>query len=110
DVRIDWGYLYLAAPQSAQTGTTITTGAAARAAFTKSGSLTTTLDTNKPRATSDKPIALAVVQNLGKVSTTPVSNHVVIGYDDIYSVEFFGTKLPAWWRRDGKATAESMLT
>ncbi|PSR53853.1 glutaminase [Adhaeribacter arboris] len=110
DVRIDWGYLYVAVPQSAQTGTTITNGSAARAAFSKSGSLTTTLDTNMPRAASDKPIALAVVQNLGKVSTTPVSNHVMVGYDDIYSVEFFGTKLPAWWRRDGKATAESMLT
>ncbi|QNF34147.1 DUF4965 domain-containing protein [Adhaeribacter swui] len=109
DVRIDWGYLYVAAPQSAQTGTTITTGAAARAAFTKTGALTTTLDTNLPRAASDKTVALVVVQNLGKVGATPVSNHVTLGYDDIYSVEFFGKKLPAWWRRDGNATAETML-
>ena len=33
----------------------------------------------------------------------------ILAYDDIYSVEYFGQKLRAWWRRDEAATAEAML-
>ena len=33
----------------------------------------------------------------------------LIGYDDEYSVEYFGKRLRAWWRRHGDASPERML-
>jgi hypothetical protein len=33
----------------------------------------------------------------------------MIGYDDEYAIEFFGKKLRAWWRRDGKLDGMGVL-
>ncbi len=109
DVRIDWGYLYVAAPQSGSFATGIFENTLARNSFRKSGILPKTAAANIPRPSNEKPVALAVVQNLGNVGAKPVTGHVTVGYDDIYAVEYFGQKLPAWWRRQAGASAEKML-
>jgi hypothetical protein len=71
DVRIDWGYFYLAARQTE----TVNMGSG--------GDLMT------------------FSEDLGKVSS-PASGFMMIGYDDLYSIQYFGDNRPAYWKHDGK--------
>ena len=108
DVRIDWGYLYVATPLR-QARTAILADAVARRAFGNGHDLPTADDAAIPRAANDRWPVLSAVFDLGMVSTTPVRGHLLVGYDDLESVEYFQQKLRAWWRRDAKMTAEQML-
>ncbi|MGL4241899.1 MAG: glutaminase domain-containing protein, partial [Beijerinckiaceae bacterium] len=37
------------------------------------------------------------------------SETILVGYDDEYSIEFFGKKLRPWWRRDGKLDGPGVM-
>ena len=108
NVRIDWGYFYVAAPTKTAR-TLIASDAVARGEFVEADVPPETDDTQMPRAANDRWPVLAAAFELGQVAAKPVRRHVIIGYDDIYSVEYFGQKLRAWWRRAEGATAEAML-
>ncbi|MDE3165170.1 MAG: DUF4965 domain-containing protein, partial [Acidobacteriota bacterium] len=94
DVRIDWGYLYLAADRAE--GLTTFTGnrALARAAFDSTGRLPDSDDL------APRPV-LAAALALGRVASAPVSRYLMLAYDDIWSIEYFNRKERAWWRRNG---------
>jgi len=109
NVRIDWGYVYVTAPQAAGTTTVMATATKAQEAFAQTGTLPKTDDPDQAGDTGAQPTVLAVNYALGKVGNVPVSRHVTVAYDDIHSVEYFGTPLRAWWRRDASATPEKML-
>ena len=98
DLRIDWGYLYLAADRTE--GTTSATGGrdAARAAFQASGWLSNSDDFSDAAGTRE---ALALTLDLGKVSAAPVGRYLMLAYDDLYSIEYFQRRERAWWRRKG---------
>jgi hypothetical protein len=109
DLRIDWGYLYLAADKP--DGATLAIGARqqSRAAFTGTGHLPDTDELPDMFGSSrgQTPV-LAVSMDLGKVSNRPVSRYLMIAYDDLYSIEYFERRERAWWRRNG-ATAADLL-
>jgi Glutaminase A six helical-hairpin domain/Domain of unknown function (DUF5127)/Domain of unknown function (DUF4964) len=107
DHRIDWGYAYAAAP-GAQTRSTIGADQALVAQFVGHGDLPATDDTRMPRAVNDDQPVLAFVFNLGAVGAKRVSRHLIVAYDEIYSIKYFGRKLRPYWRRNG-ATAGTML-
>lgn len=68
DLRIDWGYVYVAAPSEPGLIQTIGSG------FMHTGFPTI------------------------KIGEDPVEKLVLLGYDDRYSVKFFHKKLMPWWR------------
>jgi hypothetical protein len=107
NVRIDWGYFYVAAPRGAA-ACAIAADKTARGGFAAGRPLPTADDARMPRAARDEWPVLAVEFDLGSVEATAASRHLIVAYDDLYSVEYFGQKLRAWWRRDG-AAAETML-
>lgn len=109
NLRIDWGYLYLAASDP-HTTLAIDTLAANRAAFAATGALPTSdrTETNQPAANRNAA-GLAAAISLGAVSTAPVSRHLLIAYDDIWSLTYLECRVRAWWRRNG-ATAADLLT
>jgi hypothetical protein len=110
NLRIDWGHLYVAVPASERISTVIAGQEKARLGFAKSGRLPPADDTRMPRAANDDWPVTACTFDLGKVGETPVSRHLLLAYDDIYSIEYLGTKLRPYWRRNGMDAPKLLQT
>lgn len=52
---------------------------------------------------------LAYSDNLGMVGEEICSGHLVLGYDDIYSIQYFGDNRMAYWKHNGSVTIEQAL-
>jgi hypothetical protein len=101
NLRIDWGFLYVAVPANENVSTVIASHEKSRQGFAKDGRLPDTDDSRMPRAANDAFPVTACAFDLGKVGESPVSRHVLLAYDDIYSIEYLGSKLRPYWRRNG---------
>lgn len=101
NVTIDWGYFYLAAEKDNKTYCGIGNPAVLRSSFIK-GEKTS-------YAVSDKrgDNCMSIVQDLGSINN--YSGKIMIGYDDIYSVQYFEENLRPYWNRDGKQNFLSIL-
>ncbi len=110
DLRIDWGYLYLAADKVDGLTTAIGARQRIRGVFERSGALPSSDELPDPTpGRRGESSVLAVALDFGKVSATPISRYMMIAYDDLYSIELFNRKQRAWWRRNGEDAA-SLLT
>jgi hypothetical protein len=108
DIRIDWGYLYLAADRPEGVSDAALPRPEAWDNFVRSGRLPDSDDLERQRAARRPMMAVAETVNLGKVSAAPVSRFLMIAYDDLYSLEYFERRVRPWWRRNG-AGAAAML-
>jgi len=106
NLRIDWGYLYVAIPQQAAAQRALVSGPKAREAFATSGTLPTADDSRQPRPANDEQPVAAVVLDLGQVGSQPVAQHLIVAYDDVYAIEYFHTRLRPYWRRNGAEAAD----
>src|ERR1700722_12720408 len=106
DHRIDWGYVYAAAATS-QSQSAIGGDKELMAAFVADGTLPSS-DTQTPRAANDHQPVMAFAFNLGNVSKAQVTRQVIIAYDEIFAIKYFGRNLRPYWKRNG-ATAADML-
>ena len=108
NMRIDWGYVYTAA-----TGTpaaAIGADEACTGAFIKSGKLPISDESGTPRAVGDGQPVEAIVLDFGKVGSRAVSHWAMVAYDDVYSINYFGKRLRAYWRRNGAQAADLLLS
>lgn len=107
NLRIDWGWLYLAVPP--QPGAeTAASSEEARRKFAQDGTLPASDDLEMPRAVKHGLPLLAVRFDLGKIGSASVSRHLLLAYDDRYSIEYLDRRLLAYWRRNGMTTAEML--
>jgi hypothetical protein len=106
NLRIDWGYFYLAVPD--QPGVALATVSNAIQNFLASGTVGQTDDMDMPREPRNRAAHLAVAFHVQATPAGPVTRHVLLAYDDSYSIEYLGRKLRPYWRRDGQ-TAAAML-
>ena len=97
DLRIDWGYMYVAVPEKDRAVQYITP---AKYAFNSFLSGTYRPNTS---STEGRQLMLNTVLSLGKVDKDTVSKLIMLGYDDVYAVQYFGQNLAPWWK-DGKNT------
>jgi hypothetical protein len=92
DVRIDWGYSYLAV--SDEKGTQLSAS------------------TNEENASQQSLSATPAVYNLkmdyGKVAASPVTKTILLAYDDLYSIQYFNENLKAWWKKNFVSTEEML--
>ncbi len=47
--------------------------------------------------------------DLGKVNSEAKEQYFLLGYDDIYSIQYFKQNLKPWWNRNGDQTIEKQL-
>lgn len=94
NVRIDWGYFYLSGQKADNCSYLTGNPDVLRNSFVESGKLSST------ETSAQKQDHLATVQSLGKVNK-PVNGNIMIGYDDIYSIQYFGDNLRPYWNADG---------
>ncbi len=110
DLRIDWGYLYLAAPPTSGAAQAATDRRAAVHSFEQSGRVPDADELEADEGTEERRLVLAYSAGLGKVGAAPVSRHVVLAYDDMFSVEFLHRQLRPYWRRNGTGAGDMLLT
>ena len=90
DVRIDWGYLYLAAPTQKGLQSVLSAREDAQGMWARTGNLPTVDDTNQPRTPNDGAPVAALALDVGKVGAQPVKRTVMFAYDDEYSLNWMG--------------------
>jgi hypothetical protein len=105
DTRIDWGYAYTGA-RSDQSTSAIGGMKAVLASFTGTGKLPQGDDIRQPRPVSDDQPICAFAFDLGGVSAEPVTRQVMVAYDEIESILYFGKPLQPYWRRNGGGPAQ----
>jgi len=107
DLRIDWGYLYLAADKPEGVSEVSGFRQQARSAFVNTGRLPASdnfADAGSAPRNAAPVLAFGIA--FGSVSSRPVSRYLMIAYDDIYSIEYFERRERPWWRRKGADAAE----
>lgn len=102
DLRIDWGYMYVAVPTAAKATQYVSRASQAEGSFISKKENTT--------VTSGKNLVLNTTVDLGKVGSEAKEQHFLLGYDDIYSVQYFHQNLRPWWNRNGDQTIEKQLS
>ena len=106
DVRIDWGFLYAAAPESENGLAALSSARTAESAFETTGAVPAKDDLDVPRPAFQHAPVLAWSFNLGAVGAEGASRYLLLAYDDLYSVEYLYRRLRPWWRRNGAGAAE----
>lgn len=103
DVRIDWGYLYVAVPTKFN---------AAQFIGSQRESLKNFVAAKYPggaQVSNSKSLSLSSVIPFGSVSSAAVEKYLMLGYDDLKSVEYFGEKLSPVWRQSDSQQFEDQL-
>lgn len=96
DIRIDWGYFYLSGEKNNSTYN-VGDPYQMRNDFVKNGKLAGDVS-------SKDNASLAISQTLG--SGKSASGKVLIGYDDIYSIQYFEENLRPYWNKKGDKSIE----
>lgn len=100
DMRIDWGYVYVATPSGKDVKQSIT------------GHHTDNQSTKKRQdktTARGKSLSLNTEFALGKVGDTPVNRFLTIGYDEVFAIQYFNENLRPWWNKNGDKDFESQL-
>ncbi|WP_165043222.1 glutaminase domain-containing protein [Dysgonomonas sp. ZJ709] len=102
-VRIDWGYAYLASDKANGKSLSLGDYYSMKDEFANRGQLKPSLDPKDLSIDMSKSMTvLAYTENLGAVDKTGKAGYVMVGYDDIYSIEYFYKRRQAYWKHDGK--------
>lgn len=99
-IGIDWGYVYVATPKNTKAIQYITSFE-----NTKKNLLTSNKSTFQ---SSGKQLMLNTMFPKEKINSEK-EYLVLFGYDDIYSINYFGEQLRPWWNKDGKNTLPKEL-
>lgn len=97
NVRIDWGYYYLAT-EKGKYNVAVGCQKALRNAFANEGTVA-----------NSEGKTMAVNRTLGKVDNTATAGYIMVGYDDLYSIQYFGKNLRPYWNKDGKSSIEKQF-
>ncbi len=103
DLRIDWGYLHLMAPQGEGAQISIERRPAEIFAATGKASDSDVMD---GVVTSDRFAPhLAGSMQFGKVGGQSVARSLLVSYTDEYSIQYMKQNLRPYWQRNGKPVA-----
>jgi hypothetical protein len=108
DLRIEWGFFYMAVPKGNGDVRTFGTTTRRRALHLPKFDFPDG-DELEPATQTDRDVPIVgAIFDLGSVRTEPVRRTLVVAYDDVYSVEYFERRLRPYWRRNRRG-AEWLL-
>jgi hypothetical protein len=107
NLRIEWGYLYLAA-DAKQSTQAITFAETVRNHFSKNGSVPAVDESIVHHPVNAAWPTLAVAFDLGHVGSKAESRTLLVGYDDVFSIEYLNQKLRPYWRRNGASILDML--
>ncbi len=110
DRRIDWGYFYLCAGKSPEMTSASGNYKDIKEQFASTGKLVSEGTANQTYKMHQNMPVMAFADQLGQVGGKPASGYIMIGYDDLYSIQYFGENLMAWWKEGGKISMDDALT
>lgn len=96
DLRIDWGYMYVAALANKNVTQLVSPSDEPFQADAK--------DVSK-----GKRLTLSTTVDMGKVDVNVKQQIIMLAYDDLYSIQFFSTNLQPWWKQNPSNTIEQQL-
>jgi hypothetical protein len=99
DQRIDWGYLYLAAPEESTAGRAF--GAPNELGIAFAGNGLGYRKGESGEADRADGVGAGIELKTFTVGNDPVSKWGMIAYDDIYAIQYNRKNLRAFWRKDG---------
>lgn len=102
-ICIDWGYLYLPAINGE---VCLASDNEVKASFLKSGKLPASEQKVVCRKASHMP-ALAYLHDFG--STKQAASHALIGYDEVFDIQYMYKNYKAYWAHEGKVTIFDMF-
>lgn len=102
-ICIDWGYLYMPAINGE---VCLGSNVDIMGSFLANGTLPETAKEIVARKASAAPV-LAYTHNFGKVKQA--SSYAMIGYDEIYDIEYFYKRYKAYWAHDGEISIFDMF-
>ena len=104
DLRIDWGYVYVAVPNSDNLVEYVEDPEDGINGFVSGKKMLT------EKTAIGKSLMLNTAIDLGKVGSQPKEQMILLGYDDLYSIQYFGQNLKPWWKNDPSQTTEKQLS
>lgn len=109
DIRIDWGYAYLAIPATQKPVVLVGERRKLFATFIANGTLQSAETLSQPRKVNEGRVTMAGSWEVGAVGSKVVSTGALLAYDDLYSVKYFDSNLQAYWKKSGDSM-EQLLT
>ena len=109
NVRIDWGHFYLASEHSDDNAMAIGDFSTMKTSFIESGKIAAGQEKISALMTKAMPV-LAFSADLQDVTTSDKGGYVMLSYDDVESIQYFGQNLKAWWTNDGKIPFDNVLS
>ena len=100
DLRIDWGYMYIATAAAANIKQSVSENNASGNPF----------NTTSSNIITGKKLVLNTIVDMGKVGNKLKEQLLLMGYDDVYSIQYFKQNLRPWWNLNGIATMEQQLS
>lgn len=108
NVRIDWGYFYLAASQTSESNLQIGDYSNSKKEFAAQGKISSGVDEYVTNMAKSMPV-MAFTNTLGEVSSSPATGYVMLAYDDLKSIQYFGDNKEAWWTKNGTVSINDVL-
>jgi hypothetical protein len=108
NVRIDWGSVLLVVPDQSGASTATEAKETVLSVFAAGKPLLTD-DLDMPQRASDAAL-LAVTLDFSRVESQSISRHILVGYDDLYSIEYLKRWMRPYWRRNGMTIGELLET
>ncbi|MDR0395354.1 MAG: DUF4965 domain-containing protein [Tannerella sp.] len=99
NVRIDWGYFYIASRKKNTAVIRIGEATDMKEHFIRTGNIA--LPNVSETKTQSPSAVLSFCENMGKAASAS-TGFMMIGYDDIYAIQYFHDNRPAYWKRNGK--------
>ncbi|MDR3140212.1 MAG: DUF4965 domain-containing protein [Tannerellaceae bacterium] len=102
-VRIDWGYAYLASGKGRNKSLCMGDYYFMKEDFIKRGKFGSTMfKEDIPANMYEHMTALSYIEDFETIGNESKSGFLMLGYDDVYSIEYFYKRRLAYWKHEGE--------